>query len=332
MIDLTIAVPAYNAARWLTKCLDSLAVARYADRLEVIVIDDGSTDATRRIADEYASAMPNRFIVVSQENGGHGGAVNTGLRLARGKYFRIVDADDWVDENGLAALLDAMEAHDPDVFIDERVEHFKDRADRIELPTDAPPDYVVDFDVLTAPRFDQNIDMHTLTARTSLLREHNVVLLSHTYYVDMQYVIGVACFARTACAVRCAVYQYRLGASGQSVNYLNYARNYEQHNRVLMACVDYLEKNEPFLPEGRSGYIRRCLALLANTQYNIAYIYNPNRQEGRRQAKNLNRYLDRNIPWLSRATIRRRFAGSVLHTFGVDYERLCRLKAAAGRK
>jgi glycosyltransferase involved in cell wall biosynthesis len=305
---------------------------RLSGRLEVVVVDDGSTDATRRIAARYAARMPERFVVVSQENGGHGAAVNAGLHAARGKYFRIVDADDWVDADGLCALLDSMEALDPDVFVDERVERFADRSNQIELPEGVRTDEVIDYHELIDPLFDRNVDMHTLTVRASLLRERGISLLSHTCYVDMQYVIGVACFAHTACLIRRAVYNYRLGAVGQSVNYLNFARNYEQHNRVLLACVDFFRGSEPFMSEGRAAYVRRLLALLTNTQYNIAYIYNPDRREGKRQAQSLSRYLNRHIPWLSRATMRRRMAGQVLHTLGVGYDQLQWLKAAAGRR
>ncbi len=332
MILLTIAVPAYNAEDCLSQCLDSLSDARFADRLEVIVVDDGSTDATRRIAARYVARMPGRFTLVSQENGGHGAAVNAGLRRARGKYFRIVDADDWVDADGLCTLLDAMEALDPDAFVDERVERFMGRANRIALPEGARTDEVIDYRALIDARFDRNVDMHTLTARTSLLRERGIALLPHTYYVDMQYVIGVACFARTVCLIRCAVYNYRLGSGGQSVNHLNFARYYEQHNRVLLACIDFFRRSEPFLPQERAAHVRRRLALLANTQYNIAYIYNPDRREGRRQARSLSRYLDSHILWLSRATMRRRVAGRFLHAFGVGYDRLQWLKAATGRR
>ncbi len=332
MIHLTIAVPAYNAEDCLAKCLESLSDPRLAGRLEVIVVDDGSTDATRRIAAQYAARIPDRFFVISQENGGHGAAVNAGLGAARGKYFRIVDADDWVDADGLCALLEAMEAFDPDVFVDERVECAADSLKRIELPAEARADEVVDYLALTDPRYDRNVDMHTLTVRTALLREREITLLAHTYYVDMQYVIGVACFAETALLVRRAVYNYRLGVGGQSVNPLNFARNYEQHNRVLLACVGFFDRNSSLLTAERAAYVRRLLVLLANTQYNIAYIYNPDRREGVRQARSLNRYLGSQIPWLSRATMGRRIAGRVLHTFGVGYERLQWIKSAAGRR
>ncbi len=332
MLLLTIAVPAYNAEDCLSRCLDSLTDVRFADRIEVIVVNDGSTDGTGRIVGRYAARLPERFSVRSQPNGGHGAAVNAGLAAARGKYFRILDADDWMDADGLAALLDAMEVLDPDVFVDERMERFADHAIRIELPSDVPAGELVDFSTLGAPHFARNIDMHTLTARTSLLRERGIELLAHTYYVDMQYVIGVSCFARTACLIRRTAYNYQLGADGQSVNPLNFARNYEQHNRVLLACVDFFQKNESTMPAERVACVRRMLALLANTQYNIAYIYNPNRNEGKRQAQSLSRYLNHHIPWLSRATRRRRVTGQVLHALGVDYGRLQWLKAAAWRR
>ncbi|MBQ4089605.1 MAG: glycosyltransferase family 2 protein [Clostridia bacterium] len=333
MILLTIAVPSYNSEATLRQCLSSMCDERFVGRLDVVVVNDGSKDNTEAIAREFTARYPGIFRIVSKDNGGHGSGVNVGIACARGKYFRIVDSDDWVEPDGLAALLDAMENADADVFIDERVEIHTDEgfSDHIRLPQFANTGSVQPFEEIFGHEYFRNISMHTLTARTELLRSRNIRLLEHTFYVDMQYVIGVAAFAKDVYMLRNEVYCYRLGSQEQSVSYLNYVRNYKQHDRVLKTCADFCERRAYEMPDGREGYMRVMLTLLARTQFNIALIYNPDRREGELQARELDTYLARHFPWLARATRSRRFSARVLHFFGVGYPELQWIKAAAGR-
>lgn len=94
---LTIAVAAYNVAPYIAQCLDSFVDEKLLPALDIVVIDDGSTDATARIVRKYINRFPESFRLVSQENGGYGAAVNHALALAQGEYFKTVDGDDWVD-------------------------------------------------------------------------------------------------------------------------------------------------------------------------------------------------------------------------------------------
>lgn len=104
----------------MEKCIQSVLAG--GEDVEVIIVDDGSTkDETAKIADEYAAKYPTIVKVVHQENGGHGQAVNTGLAHATGKYFKVVDSDDWVDLKSyrrvLATLKKFDEAEEPDMVI-----------------------------------------------------------------------------------------------------------------------------------------------------------------------------------------------------------------------
>ena len=130
MTLMTFTVPCYNSEAYMRKCIDSLLPA--GDDTEIIIVDDGSTDATGEIADRYAEDHPDRVRVIHQENGGHGEGVNQGVRNARGKYFKVVDSDDWLDGDALAKLLSRMREHetagvDVDMYVANYVyEHVED--------------------------------------------------------------------------------------------------------------------------------------------------------------------------------------------------------------
>lgn len=102
---LTVVVPSYNAEKYLKHNLDSLCLAEVLEDLEIIAVDDGSTDTTGKIIDEYAEKYPDTVVPVHKENGGHGSGINAGIKNATGKYFRVMDADDWADGEDLKELI-----------------------------------------------------------------------------------------------------------------------------------------------------------------------------------------------------------------------------------
>ena len=100
---LSIAIPSYNSEAYMANCIESLLTG--GEDVEILVVNDGSKDGTARIADEYAAKYPNIVRAIHQENGGHGEAVNAGLRNATGAYFKVVDSDDWVDTKAYKEIL-----------------------------------------------------------------------------------------------------------------------------------------------------------------------------------------------------------------------------------
>ncbi|OYP07896.1 glycosyl transferase, partial [Lachnotalea glycerini] len=103
---LSIAIPCYNSENYMKKCIDSLLIG--GEDVEIVIVDDGSSDHTAQIADEYAAANPTIIKVIHQENGGHGEAVNTGIKNASGLYFKVVDSDDWVNDAAYYKILETL--------------------------------------------------------------------------------------------------------------------------------------------------------------------------------------------------------------------------------
>ena len=103
---LSIAIPCYNSQDYMENCIESLLVG--GEEVEILIVDDGSSDRTAEIADDYARKYPTIVKAIHQENGGHGEAVNAGIRNATGLYFKVVDSDDWVNPEAYQKILNVL--------------------------------------------------------------------------------------------------------------------------------------------------------------------------------------------------------------------------------
>ena len=125
---LSVCVPSYNMEKYLNRCIDSFLVPEVLDRLELIIVNDGSTDKTLSIANDYKARYPQTIVVIDKPNGHYGSCVNASLKVATGKYFRIVDADDWVDSKAMVEFVHAL------IFIEAANGVLKHRGVRFHLP------------------------------------------------------------------------------------------------------------------------------------------------------------------------------------------------------
>lgn len=331
MKQLTIAVPSYNMEKLLPQCLDSMADERLSDALEVLVVDDGSSDGTAQIAQSYAEKWPEIFKVIRKENGGHGSAVNAAVDKATGRYFRIVDADDWVRRENLARLIEALSTTDADIILDEKTEVDMQTGEEkyFAFPDSMPVGREVPFEEISAPEYRYHLALHTMSVKRELLNQHRIRLLEHTFYVDSQFVLQATAFARSALVLKMGMYYYRVGNAAQSVYYLSYVKRYKEHDRVVSACLDFLVQGD--FAQDRRAYVAHSLALLIHTQYNIALVYNPDRRAGRAQAIELRKKLKERYLDLAAATDKRYMAGMLLNRLGVGYAGLTKIKTVVGK-
>ena len=114
---LSLIVPAYNSEQYLDTCIGSFLNEKILDKLDIVIVNDGSTDGTETIAQRYCKAYPDSVRLISQENRGHGGALNAGCAAAKGKYLKVIDADDWVETANLAAFIKKLEICESDVVL-----------------------------------------------------------------------------------------------------------------------------------------------------------------------------------------------------------------------
>lgn len=115
MEKISIIIPAYNVEKYIRRCLDSILNQKYNIQLEIIVVDDGSTDKTAIILQEYKSRYPQLFKIVSKKNGGVSSARNVGLDIADGDWITFIDSDDYIVKNGLSFVIDTFLTDDIDI-------------------------------------------------------------------------------------------------------------------------------------------------------------------------------------------------------------------------
>lgn len=239
---LTFAIPCYNSESYMEHCIQSLLPG--GEDVEIIIVDDGSTkDRTAEIADEYEKKYPGIVRAIHQENGGHGEAVNTGIKNATGLYFKVVDSDDWVDYDAymkILAKLKELSGGDKtlDMFIANYVyEKEGAKHKKVMRYSALPQDEIITWKDSKFHK-GQYILMHSVIYRTQLLRECGLELPKHTFYVDNIYVYKPLPSVKYMYYMDVDFYRYFIGRDDQSVNEKVMISRIDQQIRVNKIMVD----------------------------------------------------------------------------------------------
>lgn len=236
---LTVVVPAYHVEKYICKNLDSLVNIKNRDKLEVLVVDDGSSDRTGEIADSYAAAYADCVRVIHQSNKGHGGTINTGIKEALGRYFKVVDGDDWVDSPALEALIEKLEKLCEDLVFTDYTEFYENDGTTRSFALPLKPEKTLYPEDM---KLNQFILIHYYTVRTEILRKLPYPIDEHCYYADTEYILYPLPFVRTLRYEKLDVYRYRLGRAGQSVSPEGFRKHYKENEKTLMAVYTYYDE------------------------------------------------------------------------------------------
>ncbi|HEY0218035.1 MAG TPA: glycosyltransferase family 2 protein [Cellulomonas sp.] len=266
---LSVVVPSYNAEAYLRVCLDSLVTG--GPDVEVLVVDDGSTDGTAALAAEYAARHPDVVRVLSKRNGGHGSAINTGLDHARGAYLKVVDADDWVDPDAYAQVLTTLRRFVADgTEVDLLVSNFvyekqsKRRKTVVRYAGALPRGRVLTWGETGRFGKRQYLMMHALTYRTQVVRDSGLRLPEHTFYVDNLYAFVPLARVRTLFYLDVDLYRYLIGREDQSVQEAVMLRRLDQQLRVNWLMMRHLQRvgGDPALDRRLRGYLLHYFGII----------------------------------------------------------------------
>ena len=242
---LTVTVPCYNSQEYLRHCVETLLPG--GDDVEIIIVNDGSTDGTKEIADEYAAKYPGIVRAIHKENGGHGSAVNTGIQNAKGLYFKVVDSDDWVKDSAYMTILEVLrKLAGGEKVLDMLISNFvyeKEGAKRkkvVAFKHALPENEMFTWDEVRHFSKTQYFLMHSVIYRTKLLLDCGLVLPEHTFYVDNIFVFNPLPYVKNMYYVNVNFYRYYIGREDQSVHESVMIKRIDQQLRVNKLMVDYL--------------------------------------------------------------------------------------------
>ncbi len=244
---LTVTVPCYNSQDYMEKCINSLLVG--GQRVEIIIIDDGSKDSTGAIADDFAQRYPDMVRVIHQENGGHGEGINQGLKHATGKYFKVVDSDDEVSSQ-FVAFLDALESCDRaggvDLFVTNYYYvHTDGVGDRsINYSNVLPQNQIFSWSDTKRFQLHQMLTIHSCTFRTEAMRACGTQLPKKVFYEDNLMVCRTLPYVEKMFYMNIDLYRYTIGREGQSVQDDVSRRRYTHHLQIAQMAFQSLDLNQ----------------------------------------------------------------------------------------
>ncbi len=228
---LTLSIAAYNVEKFLEKTLSSLVVESVLDDLEVIVVNDGSKDKTADIAERYAEKYPRTFKLIDKPNGGYGSTINSSLPIAEGKYYKLLDGDDWFISSNLPSLIEALKKTESDIIytpfffvkepdMEEKEEKFSFK-ENVVLPSS---------DIYA-------LSMHATAVRTALIK-NRIKITEHSFYTDFEFCLKSILLSSTLTYFDIPVYCYRIGRGEQSVSIKGYLKHVDEHERMAKYSLE----------------------------------------------------------------------------------------------
>lgn len=254
---LTVSVASYNLGKLINQCLDSFVVyPEIIDDIEIIIVDDGSTDDTASRIKKYCRSYPHSFKLIQQKNSGPGSTVNTGIKNASGKYFRMVDGDDWVDPSAFLQFIRKLKTIDIDMVLTNYVtyHHKRQLEHQVVKVTDIPKNQLYNFENLEY-HFNPPIRMHHATFRTDIMKKH--VKLDDGFYTDSEYLLFPTPYIKTCIYYDLNLYIYRFALAGQSTDPKKVRQNLKNHRKVLDHLLEFYYQEQNKLNDN----IRRYLAM-----------------------------------------------------------------------
>lgn len=290
---LSIAVPCYNSQDYMRNCINSLLEG--GDLVEILIVDDGSKDDTAKIADEYAEKYPNIVKAIHQENGGHGEAVNTGIKNASGLYFKVVDSDDWVNKEAYLAILAKLrEIVGGPRSLDMMISNFVyekqgvQRKKIMKYTKYMPEDRIFTWSEMGKMPLGKYILMHSVIYRTGLLRDCGLELPKHTFYVDNLFVYQPLPYVKTMYYMNVNFYRYFIGREDQSVHEDVMIRRIDQQLLVNRLMIDTIAGNK-VTDKNIKCYMLRYLEIIMAVS--SIMLIRSGTEENLEKKKNLWRYL-----------------------------------------
>lgn len=236
---ISFVVPCYNSSSYMHHALDTILEIK--EDIELIIVNDGSTDDTLKIAKEYQKKYPQVIKVIDKENGGHGSGVNAGLGITSGKYFKVVDSDDWVDTSSLKKVVATLKKQDIDMLIVNYVYEKEGSPKEMGYLNVFKENEIFTWQEVGHFKVSEYLLMHSVFYKTSLLKEIHLTLPEHTFYVDNIFVYYPLPFVKTMYYLNVPLYRYFIGRTDQSVNERVMIGRVDEQIKVTKMMIDFFD-------------------------------------------------------------------------------------------
>lgn len=245
---LSIIVPTYNMESYLSNCIGSFINSQCFDDIEILIVNDGSRDNSLVVANDLARRYPKNIRVIDKENGGHGSTINVGVQQCMGKYFKVVDADDWVNSGELDKLVEKLSYIDTDCVICNYTEFYE--AENKELLINVTNKFKHGVELAINEYLDHNrLAMHSVTYKTEVYRGANIKLTEKCFYVDTEFIYYPLAVFNTIICYPYNVYKYRLQREGQSVSKEGFLKHIDNHRIVMTELCNFYNAFSDDKPE-----------------------------------------------------------------------------------
>ncbi|PWJ48212.1 glycosyltransferase family 2 protein [Faecalicatena contorta] len=300
---LSIVIPSYNVEKYLEQTLTSFVETSILGDIEVLVVDDGSKDSTAEIGKRFEEQYPETFRVISKENGGHGSTINKGIEECTGKYFKVVDGDDWVNTSGFKILVEKLKSCDADYIVTNYYEvddqtGEKTGRDYAQLKKEGMEESRWNFNDV-AKRAQPA--MHALVFRSSILKENQIRLDEHSFYVDVEYVLYPLPYVESVVYFDLYVYMYRLALVTQSVSIQGFRKHIQNHIDVILHLAEFAEKYKNSATEEKQvkvDFIGKRIAQMVGDQITIFMSYPTGDKENKAKFLRFDKDLKEKSEWI----------------------------------
>lgn len=294
---LTVSVALYNLEKLISTNLESFVKSKYYEKIEVLVTDDGSTDSSTEIVEKFQEKYPECIKLIKQKNAGPGSTVNSGIKNATGKYFMMVDGDDWVNTENLNKLVEKLEELEVDLVIADYKE-YNEKNNKIEK--------VVSFKKIKANSILEfssiankiSLSMHATIYKTELF-QRNELVLDKCFYTDVEYVLLPIPFVKTCYYFNNDIYMYRIGRDGQSVNLKSMQKNIKMHDMVFKNMLIYYEENKNLLDKNARSFVMNRLTEMSWAEI-IVFLSYVDIEDAKKETKVFLDYIKSTSPELDR--------------------------------
>lgn len=295
---ITIIIPSYNMEAYLERCVCSLVCPGY-QRIEAIIVNDGSTDDTLLVARRLERQLPDMVRVIDKPNGNYGSCINAALPQATGKYVKVLDADDCFDTLSLGTYLDSLGRSDADYILNDMVKVWSNREERRTFGW--KPDRDTDLAEVYTDDDWLKVTMHDVAYRTVLLRTMGYRQTEGVSYSDVEWNFTPLVAMRSMRYIAEPLYRYTLGRPGQTVadgvenkhfcDNITVFKSMVEHYAQRGTIPEHMEWLTERLLERRAKFVyRRSLLRLADTTEQALAILD---RQVQTLTPRLNCYLDR---------------------------------------